>query len=40
MRDELAAAAEGRFRIEPPMFHLVGIPSYLILAELAVAEMC
>jgi predicted nucleotidyltransferase len=32
---ELAEAAAGRFRIEPLMFHLAGIPSYLVLAELA-----
>jgi hypothetical protein len=36
---ELAAASEGRFRIEPLMFHLAGIPSYLILAELAVRRV-
>jgi predicted nucleotidyltransferase len=33
---ELAEAAEGRFRVEPLMFHLAGIPSYLIVAELAI----
>ena len=32
---ELAGAREGRFRIEPLMFHLAGIPTYLVLAELA-----
>ena len=32
---ETAEASEGRFRIEPLMFHLAGIPSYLVLAELA-----
>ena len=31
----LAEAREGRFRIEPLMFHLAGIPTYLVLAELA-----
>jgi hypothetical protein len=36
---EIAAAGEGRFRIEPLMFHLAGIPSYLILAELAVRRV-
>ncbi|MBV9793400.1 MAG: nucleotidyltransferase domain-containing protein [Actinobacteria bacterium] len=36
---ELAAAAAGRFRIEPLMFHLAGIPSYLVLAELAVKRV-
>ncbi|MBO2449535.1 nucleotidyltransferase domain-containing protein [Actinomadura barringtoniae] len=33
---ELAAAREGRFHWEPLMFHLAGIPSYLVVAELAV----
>ncbi|WP_406167158.1 nucleotidyltransferase domain-containing protein [Streptomyces canus] len=33
---ELAEAEEGRFRVEPLMFHLAGIPSYLIVAELAI----
>lgn len=32
---ELAEAAEGRFHWESLMFNLAGIPSYLILAELA-----
>jgi hypothetical protein len=32
---EIAEAGAGRFRIEPLMFHLAGIPSYLVLAELA-----
>ena len=36
---ELAEAGEGRFRIEPLMFHLAGIPSYLVLAELAVKRV-
>jgi predicted nucleotidyltransferase len=36
---ELAAAAAGQFRIEPLMFHLAGIPSYLVLAELAVKRV-
>jgi hypothetical protein len=36
---ELAAAREGRFSIEPLMFHLAGIPSYLVLAELAVKRV-
>ena len=36
---EIAASREGRFRIEPLMFHLAGIPSYLILAELAVKRV-
>jgi predicted nucleotidyltransferase len=33
---ELAEAEEGRFRVEPLMFHLAGIPSYLVVAELAI----
>ncbi|WP_214324502.1 nucleotidyltransferase domain-containing protein [Nonomuraea sediminis] len=32
---ELAEARQGRFRWEPLMFHLAGIPSYLVVAELA-----
>jgi len=32
---EISAAGEGRFGIEPLMFHLAGIPTYLVLAELA-----
>lgn len=32
---ELAEAREGRFHWEPLMFHLAGIPSYLLVAELA-----
>jgi predicted nucleotidyltransferase len=33
---ELAEARQGRFRWEPLMFHLAGIPSYLVVAEIAV----
>ncbi|NMO02461.1 nucleotidyltransferase domain-containing protein [Gordonia sp. TBRC 11910] len=33
---ELGEAAAGRFHWEPLMFHLAGIPSYLVLAELSV----
>ncbi|MFJ6743563.1 nucleotidyltransferase domain-containing protein [Streptomyces sp. NPDC091279] len=33
---EAAEAARGRFRVEPLLFHLAGIPSYLVVAELAV----
>jgi len=36
---ELAEARHGRFRIEPLMFHLAGIPSYLVLAELAGSQV-
>jgi hypothetical protein len=32
---EMAEAEEGRFRIEPLLFHLAGIPTYLVVAELA-----
>ncbi|CAM5638344.1 nucleotidyltransferase domain-containing protein [Streptomyces canus] len=33
---ELAEAEEGRFRVEPLLFHLAGIPSYLVVGELAI----
>ncbi|MFD7276021.1 nucleotidyltransferase domain-containing protein [Streptomyces sp. NPDC059862] len=33
---ELAEVKEGRFRVEPLLFHLAGIPSYLVVAELAI----
>jgi predicted nucleotidyltransferase len=33
---EIAESESGRFRVEPLMFHLAGIPTYLLLAELAV----
>ncbi|MET7485636.1 nucleotidyltransferase domain-containing protein [Streptomyces sp. NPDC005538] len=36
---ELAEAGEGRFRVEPLMFHLAGIPTYLLVAELAVNQV-
>lgn len=36
---ELAEAAAGRFRIEPLAFHLAGIPSYLVVGELAINEV-
>lgn len=36
---EIEASREGRFDIEPLMFHLAGIPSYLVLAELAVKRV-
>jgi predicted nucleotidyltransferase len=32
----LQEAEEGRFQVEPLLFHLAGIPSYLLAAELAV----
>ncbi|MBK1783372.1 nucleotidyltransferase domain-containing protein [Prauserella cavernicola] len=36
---ELAEAERGRFHWEPLMFHLAGIPSYLVVAELASARV-
>ena len=36
---EITASLEGRFSIEPLMFHLAGIPSYLVLAELSVKRV-
>lgn len=33
---EIERAARGEFAIEPLMFHLAGIPTYLLLAELAI----
>ncbi|MGW7090262.1 nucleotidyltransferase domain-containing protein [Streptomyces sp. NPDC054871] len=36
---ELAQARAGRFRWEPLMFHLAGIPSYLVVAELAINQV-
>ncbi|MFF5572201.1 nucleotidyltransferase domain-containing protein [Streptomyces luteogriseus] len=36
---ELAEAEAGRFRVEPLMFHLAGIPTYLLAAELAINKV-
>nr|WP_202437660.1 nucleotidyltransferase domain-containing protein [Streptomyces sp. SID5910] len=36
---EVAEAEAGRFGVEPLMFHLAGIPTYLVVAELAVNEV-
>src|SRR5262249_31088677 len=36
---ELAEARAGRFRIEPLLFHLAGIPSYLVVGELALGRV-
>ncbi|MFH8660305.1 nucleotidyltransferase family protein [Streptomyces afghaniensis] len=36
---EVAEAEEGRFRVEPLMFHLAGIPTYLLAAELAINKV-
>lgn len=33
---EIVEAEHGRFRIEPLLFHLAGIPSYLVVGELAI----
>lgn len=35
----IAEASEGRFVIEPLWFHLAGIPSYLVLAELSTKRL-
>ncbi|MEV6411848.1 nucleotidyltransferase domain-containing protein [Kribbella sp. NPDC051718] len=35
----IAEAEVGQFTIEPLMFHLAGIPSYLLMAELAFAQV-
>ncbi|GAA2278141.1 nucleotidyltransferase domain-containing protein [Kitasatospora cystarginea] len=35
----LAQAREGRFHVERLLFHLAGIPSYLVVAELAVNQV-
>jgi hypothetical protein len=36
---EIAESSAGRFGIEPLMFHLAGIPTYLVLAELALSRV-
>ncbi|MGW2364397.1 nucleotidyltransferase domain-containing protein [Streptomyces sp. NPDC001667] len=36
VESHLAEAREGRFRVEKLLFHLAGIPTYLVVAELAV----
>ncbi|MBV7695017.1 nucleotidyltransferase domain-containing protein [Streptomyces sp. TRM70350] len=36
---ELAEAEQGRFHVEPLLFHLAGIPSYLVVAELAINQV-
>ncbi|MFD7242828.1 nucleotidyltransferase domain-containing protein [Streptomyces massasporeus] len=36
---ELAEAEAGRVRVEPLMFHLAGIPTYLLVAELAINKV-
>jgi predicted nucleotidyltransferase len=36
---QLAEAEVGRFGIEPLMFHLAGIPTYLVVAELAINQV-
>ncbi|KPM53782.1 DNA polymerase subunit beta [Frankia sp. CcI49] len=36
VEEQLARAERGEFHIEPLMFHLAGIPSYLVVGELAI----
>ncbi|WP_047869526.1 nucleotidyltransferase domain-containing protein [Nocardiopsis sp. RV163] len=36
---QLSEARQGRFQVEPLMFHLAGIPTYLVVAELAVGRV-
>ena len=36
---EVAEAEQGLFRVEPLMFHLAGIPTYLLVAELAINKV-
>jgi predicted nucleotidyltransferase len=36
---ELREAQRGRFRVEPLLFHLAGIPSYLVVGELALNQI-
>ncbi|MFJ8543136.1 nucleotidyltransferase domain-containing protein [Streptomyces sp. NPDC093586] len=36
---ETARARAGRFDVEPLMFHLAGVPTYLVVAELAINEV-
>ncbi|MEV6817159.1 nucleotidyltransferase domain-containing protein [Nocardiopsis dassonvillei] len=36
---QLAEARQGRFQVEPLMFHLAGIPTYLVVAELAIGRV-
>ncbi len=36
VEEQLARATRGEFHIEPLMFHLAGIPSYLVVGELAI----
>jgi len=35
VEQQIAEAARGRFDVEPLLFHLAGIPTYLVVAELA-----
>ncbi|MGV9453362.1 nucleotidyltransferase domain-containing protein [Streptomyces sp. NPDC003635] len=36
---ELTESEQGRYRVEPLLFHLAGIPTYLLVAELAVNQV-
>ncbi|GAB3264540.1 nucleotidyltransferase domain-containing protein [Kineosporia babensis] len=38
VESEIARAEKGEFGIEPLMFHLAGIPTYLVVAELAINQ--
>jgi predicted nucleotidyltransferase len=39
VEQEVAEAEEGRFRVEPLMFHMAGIPTYLLVSELAINQV-
>jgi predicted nucleotidyltransferase len=39
VEEEIARAQSGQFGIEPLMFHLAGIPTYLVVAELALGRV-
>ncbi len=36
---EMEETMAGRFRVEPLMFHLAGVPTYLVIAELALGQV-
>jgi len=38
VNEQITEASAGRFHIEPLMFHLAGIPSYLVVGELAINQ--
>ncbi|ALR12834.1 DNA polymerase subunit beta [Mycobacteroides saopaulense] len=39
VKEQLVRAERGEFHIEPLMFHLAGIPSYLVVGELAINKV-